>query len=190
MMKTYAYIWLGEIAQVIHPEFYPQDSLEGVEPPYKEGEYIPLDRRFSEGFRSTCVDITGLDPAPQEGWVATPDGESWSFSPYVAPKPTAAEILASQGAKLVALKTVANAQKIALTNRIGELSEAIEYEVATPEEVSELPLRVAQRKAWGLHSIDLGRVTSQEGWPPNVVWPIAPPEGMDLTTSATASADI
>lgn len=135
---------------------------------------------------------------PPEGRIAVLNdvgaGIGWSYIDGVfiappipeVPPPTPAEILASQSAKLVALKAVANAQKVALTNRIGELNDAIEYEVATPEEIAELPVRVAQRKEWGLYSIDLGRVTSQEGWPPNVTWPTPPAEGIDLTVSAVS----
>lgn len=109
------------------------------------------------------------------------------FSPPEEEPPTPEQILASQSAKLVSLKSVANAQKVALNNRINELNDAIEYDVATPEEVAELPVRVAQRKAWGLYSIELGRVTSQDGWPPNVQWPVQPAEGMDLTTSSVTA---
>lgn len=134
---------------------------------------------------------------PQDGYIVIESevaqmGWSYAGGVFIAPPapevppPTPEEVLASQSAKLVALKSVANAQKTALTNRIGELNDAVEYEVATPEEVAELPVRVAQRKAWGLYSIDLGRVTSQAGWPPDVVWPTAPAEGMDLTVSAVS----
>lgn len=126
-------------------------------------------------------------PEVQVGW-SYADGEFVAPPPPELPPPTPEEILASQSAKLVALKAVANAQKIALTNRISELNDAVEYEVATPEEIAELPVRVAQRKSWGLYSIDLGRVTSQEGWPPNVTWPTQPAEGMDLSVSSTSVA--
>lgn len=134
---------------------------------------------------------------PEEGYIAIQSDAAqigWSYidGEFIAPPapevppPTPEQILASQSAKLSALKSVANAQKTALTNRIGELNDAVEYEVATAEEIAELSTRVAQRKLWGLYSIDLGRVTSQAGWPPEVTWPVQPIEGMDLTVSAVA----
>lgn len=95
-------------------------------------------------------------------------------------------ILTTQSAKLQGLIQLASAQKIALTNRIGVLNDAIELEEATPDEVAELPVRQAQLLEWKRYAIYLGRVTTQEGWPPDVVWPIQPAEGMDLTVSALA----
>ena len=102
------------------------------------------------------------------------------------PPPTPAEVLASQSAKLQGLTQLATAQKSALTNRIGVLNDAIELEEATPSEAAELPIRQAQLLEWKRYAIYLGRVTSQEGWPPEVEWPVQPAEGMDLTVSAVS----
>ena len=140
---------------------------------------------------------TGIGWTVPDGYLAIQTDVAsvgWSYSDGVfvpppapeVPPPTPAEVLASQSAKLQGLKAVANAQKKALTDRIGELNDAIAYGVATPGEAAELPLRIAQRQEWGLYSIDLSRVTTQAGWPPNVVWPVQPAEGMDLTVSAVA----
>lgn len=101
------------------------------------------------------------------------------------PAPTPEQVLASQSAILVGLKTEAEAQKTALTNRIGVLNDSIELEMATPEEEAELPVRVAQLKAWKTYAVLLGRVTTQAGWPPEVVWPTKPSSGMDLTTNSS-----
>lgn len=132
-----------------------------------------------DGYIAVQTEVAGI------GWIYA-DGNFTAPPEPEIPPPTPEQILASQSAKLSAMKSVANAQKNALANRISELNDAIEYDVATPDEIAELPVRVAQRKLWGLHSIDLGRVTSQEGWPPDVIWPVAPTEGMDLTVSAFA----
>lgn len=193
-MRTYAYVMFGVVAQIIPPEFYPQDSPEGSIYEYSEGEYIPLDRRYTPEFRATCVDITDMDPQPQAGWVATPDGDTWSLAPYVAPPPTDAQIIASNTAMLQAANQLATAQKIALTNRIGTLQDAIdnigvegmEEFAATPAEVAELPVRKAQYSKWKNYAILLGRVTAQTGWALTVVWPAQPAEGMDLSVSAAA----
>lgn len=106
-------------------------------------------------------------------------------APVIVPiPPTEAEVLANQSAKLQGLTQLATAQKSALTNRISTINDAIELEMATPEEEIELPVRVLQLKAWKTYAVLLGRVTSQVGWPPEVTWPVQPTEGMDLTVSA------
>jgi len=140
---------------------------------------------------------TGVGWTVPDGYLAVQTdvaGVGWSYSDGVfvpppapeVPPPTPAEILASQSAKLQGLKQLATAQKSALINRIGVLNDAIELEEATPAEVAELPIRQAQLLEWKRYAIYLGRVTTQEGWPPDVVWPTQPVEGMDLTVSATA----
>jgi len=102
------------------------------------------------------------------------------------PPPTEAEILAAQSAKLQQATQLASAQKTALTNRIGVLTDAVELEMATPEEEAELPIRQAQLLEWKRYAVLLGRVTAQAGWYATVVWPVQPAEGMDLSVSAVA----
>lgn len=115
------------------------------------------------------------------------DGNLTTIEPtFEVPPPTPAEILASQSAKLQLLKQLAEAQKVALSARIGVLNDAIELEMSTPEEEAELPTRVLQLKAWKTYAVLLGRVTGQSGWPPEVDWPVQPTGGMDLTISASA----
>jgi Caudovirales tail fibre assembly protein. len=109
---------------------------------------------------------------------------------YVPPPPTPEEILASQSVKLQQLTQLAASQKTALTNRIGVINDGIELGEATPAEVAELPVRQAQLIEWKRYALYLGRVTTQVGWPPDVVWPTQPAEGMDLTVSAAAPETI
>ena len=130
-----------------------------------------------------CVVVLYME-GTQVGIGYTYDGAEF-HAPELPPL-TPAEVLAIQSAKLQALTQLANAQKSALTNRIGTINDAIELEMATPEEEAELPIRVLQLKAWKTYAVLLGRVTSQVGWPPEVTWPVQPAEGMDLTVSATA----
>lgn len=143
-------------------------------------------------------ELTDIDPferfPPELIWYECPEGTQVGdtyndgvFAPYVPPPPTPEEILATQSQKLQRFTQLAAAQKSALTNRVGTLQDAVDLEMATPEEESELPLRQAQLLAWKKYAILLGRVTTQEGWPPNPVWPEQPAEGMDLTVSATSS---
>lgn len=150
-------------------------------------EFIETDGDITQMFHPSMiwVDVDGVDGIDY-GWAATESDGEWIFAPYVAPPPTPEQVLTSQSAKLVGLKQLAEAQKTALSNRIGTLNDAIELEMATPEEEAELPLRIAQLKAWKTYAVLLGRVTGQAGWPPDVEWPVQPTEGMDLTVSATA----
>jgi hypothetical protein len=41
---------------------------------------IPLSSRYTSSFCSQCVDVTGMQPPPQENWTAIEDGGQWSFS--------------------------------------------------------------------------------------------------------------
>lgn len=125
-------------------------------------------------------------------WYA--DG-AWQVEDIPAPPgPTPEQILSAQSAKLSSLKAEAEAQKTALTKRISVLQDAIdnvgvegaEEFAATPEEQIEFPNRKAQLTKWKNYAIALGRVTTQAGWPPEVVWPAQPAEGMDLTVSSVA----
>ena len=94
------------------------------------------------------------------------------------------DVLADQSAKLRALSQFAAAQKVALTSRISTLNDAIDLEMATSEELEELPLRTDQLKRWKTYAVLLGRVTGQTGWPPEVDWPVQPTTGIDLTVAA------
>lgn len=128
--------------------------------------------------------IFGVFASPQDP-VAWPNmGEVEDDDPryltYMNPPP---DILAIQGAKLEGLQRLAEAQKVALTTRIGVLKEAVEYEMVSSEESAELPARVQQRTDWGKYAVLLGRVTSQAGWPHEVEWPAQPVEGMNLSGS-------
>lgn len=132
--------------------------------------------------------------SPPDGCIAVVAGIAgigWSYAngvftaPPVAP-PTPAEVFASQSAILQQLTQLASEQKTALTNRISTLNDAIDLDMAEPEEVAELPVRTAQLKAWKTYAVLLGRVTTQAGWYASVIWPIQPAAGMDLSVSAKA----
>lgn len=129
--------------------------------------------------------------APEDGFFAILSdvaGPGWTYvnDQFAAPPPpelTEAEILAMQSSILQQLNQLAADQKAALTNRIGVIGDAIEFEEATPEEITELPIRQTQLTAWKRYAVLLGRVTTQEGWLLSVIWPEQPEEGMDLETS-------
>jgi hypothetical protein len=56
-MKMYARIDSGVVAEIIKPMV---DA---------EGNEIPIDRRFTAEFVDTLVDISGMNPMPQEWWL-------------------------------------------------------------------------------------------------------------------------
>lgn len=120
------------------------------------------------------------------GFKVDSDGKVVVNTEYIPPEESSEQILQRQSVKLQSLSWAAQAQKTALSNRIGTLNDAVDMEMATPEELIELPKRKAQLVEWKRYAILLGRVTSQEGWPPDVEWPAQPAEGMDLTVSAVA----
>lgn len=133
------------------------------------------------------VDVTDI-PEIGEGWAAYKNSDgTWSISPYIPPPPTEAEILSAQILKLRQCSQIALRQKVALSNRISTLMDAVELEMATPEEMAELSERQLQLIEWKRYAIFLGRVTQQEGWYQTVDWPIEPTEGMDLAVSAVES---
>lgn len=122
-----------------------------------------------------------VDVYPYQGEVEDDDPRLLAYPPR--------DILAEQSAKLQGLTHLAGAQKMALANRISTINDAIDLEMATPEEEAELPVRTAQLKQWKTYAVLLGRVTAQLGWYAAVIWPAQPPAGMDLTVSAAAPSD-
>ena len=151
-------------------------------------ELFSTDGNMAEMFHPDMIwaDVTDIDPMPGVGWTAIESNGVWSFAPYIPPPPTEEQILLSQSQKLQILKHLAEEQKTALTSRIGVLNDAVDLEMASDEEIAELPIRKAQLIEWKRYAILLGRVTTQEGWPPEVEWPVQPVNGMDLTLSAVA----
>lgn len=72
-MSVYARIENGLVAEIIQPLFK------------DDGTEWPIEARFTAEFVATLVDITGMDPQPLGGWVATNTGGIWTFAPYIAP---------------------------------------------------------------------------------------------------------
>ncbi|WP_175980071.1 hypothetical protein [Caballeronia zhejiangensis] len=71
-MKTYARLDNSVVAEIIQPAAWPADM------PEVGGEEIPIAQRFTPEFVSTLVDVTGVAPAPQFGWVTTDGGKTFS----------------------------------------------------------------------------------------------------------------
>lgn len=92
-------------------------------------------------------------------------------------------VLVVHSANLQGFIQLASTQKAALTERISTLNDAIEMMMATHEEVTELPISLAQLKLWKAYAVLVGRVTTQAGWPADITWPAQPVKGMGLSFS-------
>lgn len=77
-------------------------------------------------------------------------------------------------AKLESLNRNANTQVNALQGRVDTLTDIVEMDEPTAEESAEFAVRKAQLKDWKKYRITLGRITSQDSWPADPGWPIAP----------------
>jgi hypothetical protein len=139
--------------------------------------------QFEDSTETKIIGVYGCpqpETTPNQGEIEDTDPR---YLAWLNPPP---DYLAINSAILQGLKHLAEQQKAAITNRIGTLNDAIELELATPEEEAELPSRVLQLKQWKTYAILLGRVTTQAGWPVTVAWPLQPANGMDLTVSAAS----
>jgi hypothetical protein len=138
MMKVYARVDSGEVVEVIPPRV---DD---------EGAEIEIERRFTEEFVATLVEITDLEPSPEAGWIY--DGEKLS-----APKPhipSEQEIIEKNTAHRDNLLSFASAS-------MTPLLVSLQLANATTEEI-------ASAKAWqtyvrALNAIDLK--VAEPDWP-------------------------
>jgi hypothetical protein len=104
------------------------------------------------------VDVTDMVPMPQPGWSAVkqPD-DSWVFAPPVPWAPSPEQILASN-------TYLRDFFLSAATLAIGPLQDAVDLDMATPEEVALL-------KKWKLYRVAINRIDLTVALP---AWPDAP----------------
>lgn len=123
-----------------------------------------------------------------EGWIEGPDyvtpGYTYANGVFTPPVPTYEEILAAATSTLLSKQKVSNTQISYIQLRIDTINDAIEMDMATDDEIAELPVRTLQLKAWKQYRVILGRMTQQPDWPTNPQWPTAP----ELYTSETSSS--
>lgn len=108
--------------------------------------------------------------------------------PPPPPMKTTEELIADATAQLNALNRLANAQVTALQGRVDALADAVELEMATPEEVAEQTVRAAQLKTWKQYRVLLGRVSAAAGWPEEPSWPSMPEPYTNETSAVAAPA--
>lgn len=119
------------------------------------------------------------------GWIEGPEyvapGYTYNEGIFTPPIPTYEEILDAAMSTLLSKQKVSNTQISYLQLRIDTINDAIEMEMATEDEIAELPVRTLQLKAWKQYRVLLGRMIQQPDWPTNPQWPNVP----ELYTSET-----
>jgi hypothetical protein len=136
MMSTFAFIVENAVFQVIQ---IPKDLV--------------IEEMFTPEFVAACVDITKVDPKPEERWTYV-DGV---FAAPVEPVSTPEEILA--------LNTAARDYQLAVaTSAIAPLQDAVDLDEATPAETALL-------KKWKQFRVAVNRVDLTLLSPP---WPKSP----------------
>ncbi|MCI8210771.1 hypothetical protein AUC61_14630 [Pseudomonas sp. S25] len=106
--------------------------------------------------------------------------------------------LAKANLEHLRLTKEANAQVAALTGIVNTLDYAIngqdsdseEYIEPTDAEITELPIRQKQLKAWNSYSLKLSRMPTQVTWPHDPVWPVVPETYSDEMSSAPAAPEL
>jgi hypothetical protein len=102
--------------------------------------------------------------------------------------PTAQQIEAAATLLLDARQVQANSQIAAIQGRIDAINDAIEFDEALPEEVSELEKRKAQLTTWKKYRIELGRMKASVGWYDDPAWPVTPDAFISLPAPSVAAA--
>ena len=140
-MKVYARVDGGVVQEIIEP----LADLEGNE--------YPIEERFTPELVAQMVDITGINPRPDQMW--TYDGSVFSEpKPY---QPTPEEILAANTSTRDLLLSTA-------TLAIAPLQDAVDLEDATPAEISLL-------KKWKQYRVAVNRINLTLASPE---WPVVP----------------
>lgn len=134
-----------------------------------------------------CV-VLEYDDAPQLGYLERYiDGPLRQegmqvFQSWVVVSPTIEDWLSDSTRIMNAKSRQAGAQISALNTRIAALNWAIydqdpddeDYEPATQEEITELPVRTLQLTKWNSYNRKLGQLKTASTWPINPTWPVVP----------------
>ena len=141
-MKTYVRIVEGVVFEVIPPFAYD----DGVEVPMKD-RYVPE-------FVDQCVEVTGMDPLPDQNWTYK-RGKFAAPAPIKDVDPIAAVVIERD--RLLSYATL----------RMAPLVDAQDLGSITDAEASML-------MGWKQYRVDLNRIGDQIGYPDKIDWPVAP----------------
>lgn len=158
-MHVYARILSGFVVEIIKPAF--DDS----------GSEIQIEDRFTADIVKTLVNVSGVIPAPEAGYIANESAEGWIFAPFVQPVPTTAEIIATNSAtRKVLLETASLA--------MGPLQDAKDLgDISVSEQ--------ALLKAWMEYRVAVNRVDLGST---KVTWPVIPDPTYASSVADHASA--
>ncbi|TDG23145.1 hypothetical protein EYW47_14475 [Paraburkholderia silviterrae] len=81
---------------------------------FKKRDEIPVAQRFTAAFAANLIDVTSINPQPQQGWVTTDGGKS--FAAPVPPTPSAEQVAATNTAMRDSLMQVANNATFGMTD--------------------------------------------------------------------------
>lgn len=147
-MKTYALVEDGVVQQIVYPYVNP------------DGFEVPIEERFTPNIVAMMVDITGLDPQPQQGW--TYDGAVFA-APVVAGPDDVQLAANARQQRDVLFRTVADP---------GTLMAQRALRLATiPADITYAQGKLAEIDAYAMA---LQGVPEQAGFPVTIDWPTAP----------------
>lgn len=154
MMRVYALLSAGVVAEIIHPAVYDAEHPDWTDELHtRVGQEIPIEERFTAELIAMMVEVTDLQPKPKEGWLFSAD--SGGFSEPTEYVPTQVEILAKNTASRDYFLWQA-------TLAIAPLQDAIDLEDASAQDVALL-------KSWKQYRVLVDRVDLSLKDP---VWPI------------------
>lgn len=147
-MRTYALIEDGKVSEIIPPYVNP------------DGVDIPIEERYTPNMVAQMVDITDLDPRPQQRW--TYDGTV--FAAPVVPGPDLVSLAASvRYQRDILFSTIADP---------GTLMAQRAIRMATiPADIVYAQGKLAEIDAYAMA---LQEVPEQAGFPVTIDWPTAP----------------
>lgn len=135
----------------------------------ESGSTIDLQVKFA-----AFAEILPFTASPLDGeahgralYAAAKDGYFGGIRPYAA---TADQM----NQKVQSLSDEATAKITALQNEVNTLQDAVDMEMAEPEEEARLPLAKTELTNWKKYRILLSRVPAQAGFPTKIDWPVKP----------------
>jgi hypothetical protein len=131
---------------------------------------IPIEDRYTPDFAALCVDISDIVPMPSANWLATKNGDAWTFSPPPVYTPSPAEILATNTAYRNQLLAAANLV-------IPALQDAVDL-----DDPSANP---ALLLAWKQFRVNVNKVNLTL---PSPTWPVPPQSGYGAAITPPVSS--
>jgi len=147
-MRTYALIEDGKVSEIIPPYVNP------------DGVDVPIEERYTPNMVAQMVDITDLDPQPQQQW--TYNGSVFAAPVVAGPDP-------------IQLAAEARLQRDNLFRTVSDPGTMMALRAlrlaTTPEETTYAQGKLAEVDAY---AVALQGIAEQAGFPTTIIWPVAP----------------